>query len=139
MEFELHILAATCMELLLMIFFCWEYFFLLKFVLLLLETVKLLKKEIIWKQWKRKEKLEIYKWWEWETFKRKIKRKLQQYNWKQWRIYFYYKFQREIIFPQFNFVAVNGLKDLIGKWKILANFLELYLKRAKYIFYKCLF
>lgn len=47
---------------------------------------------------------------------------MQQYNWKQWRIHFDYKFQREIIFPQFNFVAVDTLKGLIGKGKILAIF-----------------
>lgn len=62
MEFELHILAATCMEFILMIFFCWKYFFLLKFALRLLERIKLLKKKIKMeeiKQWK-KEKLEVY-------------------------------------------------------------------------------
>lgn len=44
MEFELHILAVACMEFLLTIFFCWKLFFFEKFLLLLLEKIKLLKK-----------------------------------------------------------------------------------------------
>lgn len=59
MEFEFHILAATCMEFLLIIFSAGNNIF----FLFLLKKIKLLKK-IIWKKRsnkKTKEELEIYK------------------------------------------------------------------------------